>query len=142
MQNKSKPVYWKKRVGEYRRSMLTMVKWCEVNGESVHKLKYWIDKFRKDGVIFNDEPETDDTQGRGYTGGEVRWLAVAHQCDEARLTGAGRKAGLTGTGGETADGMQVETAAIGIWVNSFKVSVCSGFDKHTLADVVEVLKRC
>jgi len=125
MQIKSKPEYWKQKIMEYRRSLLSVNKWCEISGESNHKLRYWVDKFKMDGVTFDDlNLKSNETEILRNSNSKMQWLSVTPPYIEE------------------ASSSQMTSDSINIWVGSFRVSVQLGFDKETLVAVFEVLKRC
>ena len=38
---------WERRIAHFKASGMTQTKWCEENGESIHKLKYWLYKIER-----------------------------------------------------------------------------------------------
>jgi hypothetical protein len=56
---------WTERINDYRSSALTAVKWSEVNNLSVHKLRYYINKFNKENKL--------ESNG---TSSEIKWVPI------------------------------------------------------------------
>lgn len=113
MQNEEKPEYWLGRIKEFGKSKMSIGRWCEANGESVHKLRYWLEKYEADGTIqklpnrFGRIPE---------------WISL-NECENEYNVSNGN-------------------CAINIYISSFRITVDSDFDKKALLDVIEVLKKC
>ncbi len=104
---------WRVRVAEYRRSGLAASKWCDLNGCSIHTLRYWITRINKLTKDSFSSPETLSGQNDDNS-----WASVKIVDENTN-------------------------SQIAIFIGCARIEVTSGFDKSLLSDVLEVVgKSC
>jgi hypothetical protein len=112
---------WRKRIAEWRASGLSAAKFAESRGCSVHQVWNWAAKFRKE-----DAARTAET-----TAVQVGRV-VAHSIPLARVLRVPRQ--------ESAEKPVASATAMAVEVGGIRLVVPSGFDRGTLAMVLDEIE--
>jgi hypothetical protein len=110
---------WRERIAEWRASGLSAVRFAESRGCSVHQVWNWAAKFRKE-----DAARPGEAAGRS----QIRSLAPS-SISLARVLRSPKQ--------EPANRAEVSAGAMAVEVGGMRLVVPSGFDRGTLAMVLD-----
>jgi hypothetical protein len=110
---------WRERIAEWRASGLSVAKFAESRGCSAHQVWYWAAKFRKEDAV---------RTGEAADRSRVR-LVLPSRIPLARV--------LRSTKQEPDNRPAVSTGAMAVEVGGMRLVVPSGFDRGTLAMVLD-----
>jgi crotonobetainyl-CoA:carnitine CoA-transferase CaiB-like acyl-CoA transferase len=113
---------WRKRIAEWRASGLSAAKFAESRGYSAHQVWNWAAKFRREDAARTAEPTAAVQVGR----------VVAHSIPLARVLRVPRQ--------ESAEKPVASATAMAVEVGGMRLVVPSGFDRGTLAMVLDELE--
>ena len=110
---------WRKRIAEWRASGLSAPKFAERQGCSAHQVWNWAARFRKEDAARTTETTAAVRVGR----------VVAHSIPLARVLRVPRQ--------ESAERPAASASAMAVEVGGMRLVVPSGFDRGTLAMVLD-----
>lgn len=105
---------WTERIGDYRSSGLTAVKWAEKNNISVYKLRYYINKFNK-------EKKQEINQETNQNLNKHKWAEIV---PEKKVENKN------------------SFSPIKVTIGDATIEIVPGFDQNSFRDIVEILSKC